>query len=286
MLDNIATRIFNRPLAIQPEKAEAILRAIGPRLGVSQMTGIDGVAVNLNLEASLFDDEEVERYGYEVHNGIACIPIHGTLVQRGAWRGKHCGMTSYQGIRETFMEAMSDAAVKGIYLDVDSPGGEVSGLFDLVDDMARMVKRKPIHAHANELSASAAYAITTVADHISTTRTGITGSVGVIIIHSEFSRYLDKEGISVNIIRAGERKADANPYERLSKESRADLQGEVDYVRRIFVETVARNLELDQQVIWDTEAAVFTAPDAVRIGLVDAVMSTQQAAQHMLDAVG
>lgn len=280
MMPNIAARIFNTPLAIEPRKAEAILNAIGPRLGVD--------AINVTVDAGAFLDVESEcdDKNYEVKGGVAIIPIHGTLVQRGAWIGAYSGMTSYWGVRKCFTEAMNDSAVKAVFLDVDSPGGEVSGLFDLVDDMSRRVGEKPIHAHCNELSASAAYALTTVADHVSIPRTGTAGSVGVIIVHAEYSDYLRKEGVQVNIIRAGDHKAEGNPYEQLSKDARESLQGEVDYVREIFVKTVARNRGIDEKAIWDTEARVFTGPEAVRIGLADAVMSTNEAAAHLVAAMG
>ena len=39
----------------------------------------------------------------------------------------YSGMTGYDGIRQNFLEALSDPAVEAIVLDIDSPGGEVAG---------------------------------------------------------------------------------------------------------------------------------------------------------------
>jgi ClpP class serine protease len=65
--------------------------------------------------------------------GIAVIPISGTLVQKLGSLRPYSGMTGYDGIRQAFLTAMEDQDVSGICLDIDSPGGEVAGCFDLVD---------------------------------------------------------------------------------------------------------------------------------------------------------
>ncbi|TOL42864.1 serine peptidase, partial [Vibrio parahaemolyticus] len=71
----------------------------------------------------------------------------------------------------------------GICLDIDSPGGEVAGCFDLVDLIYELRGKKPIYAILSENAYSAAYAIASAADKIYVPRTGGVGSVGVIVIH-------------------------------------------------------------------------------------------------------
>lgn len=296
---NLAARIFDTPLAIMPSKAEAILRAIGPRFAeggnveFNEPFMVKGrgpeLVIRANVDAqagSGFEDDESVWRPYENRNGVAIIPVHGTLVQRSSWLGALSGLMSYEDIAETFHMAMDDGTVDGVFLDIDSPGGEVPGLFDMVDSISTRLGEKPVHAHINELSASAAYAVTTVADHVSVPRTGVVASIGVIVVHQEVTKMLDKAGIKMTIIRAGEKKANTNPYEKLSDDARDWLQAEVDRIREIFVSTVARNRGLDEQIVWDTEAAVYGAPDALKIGLVDAVMSAEQAANHLVDTLG
>lgn len=284
-LPHLSTRIFGQPLAIMPQKAEIILDAIGPRLFGGPLPIVSDTRIKIDA-SSLIEDEEEEYRPYELDGGIATIRVRGTLVQRSSWLGSLSGLVSYESFAKAFVNAMDDSAVEAIFLEVDSPGGEVSGLFDMVDSVAERLGEKPVHAHINELSASAAYAITTLADHISVPRTGTVGSVGVIVIHQEATKMLGKAGIKVNIIRAGTRKAETNPYEQLSDDGRRYLQSEVDRIRQIFVETVARNRGMDEQVIWDTEAQVYGAPDALKLGLVDNIMSAEQAAKHLVNTLG
>lgn len=274
---NIAARIYDTPLAVMPQKAEIILNAIAPRLAGK---GDDRPA------AFIFDDETDERPLYASAGGIAVITVHGTLVQRHSGMNALSGLTSYEELSQAFDAAMNDSAADGIFMDIDSPGGEVSGLFDFVDSAMERIGSKPVHAHINELSASAAFAITTIADHVSVPRTGTVSSVGVIVIHQEITKMLGKAGVKVNIIRAGKRKAETNPFEELSEVAGNALQAEVDRIREIFVTTVAQNRGLEEQVVWDTEAAVLNGPEALKIGLVDAVMSSKQAANHLVNTLG
>jgi ClpP class serine protease len=67
--------------------------------------------------------------------GVAVIPICGTLVQKLGSLRPYSGMTGYDGIRQAFLTALADPEVNGICLDIDSPGGEVAGCFDLVDEI-------------------------------------------------------------------------------------------------------------------------------------------------------
>ncbi|MCZ7176509.1 S49 family peptidase, partial [Salmonella enterica] len=71
--------------------------------------------------------------GYDVVEGVAVIPIQGTLVQKLGTLRPYSDMTGYDGIRACFLQALNDSDVKAICLDIDSPGGEVAGCFDLAD---------------------------------------------------------------------------------------------------------------------------------------------------------
>src|SRR5262249_57450704 len=82
-----------------------------------------------------------------------------------------------------------DPTVRGVILDVDSPGGEVGGLFDLVEQInaIKAANSKPLWAVANESALSAAYAIASASDRVYVTRTGEIGSLGVVAVHIDES---------------------------------------------------------------------------------------------------
>jgi signal peptide peptidase SppA len=154
-------------------------------------------------------------------------------------------------------------------LDIDSPGGEVSGLFDLVDFIYESREVKPIYAIANDHAFSAAYAIASAASKIFVNRTSGVGSIGVIATHVDQSSYDKKEGIKYTTIFAGDKKNDLSPHEPLSDEATADLQKEVNRLYEMFVATVARNRGVSTAQIRATQAALYYGANSVSLGLAD-----------------
>jgi ClpP class serine protease len=282
----IAQRVFNTPLMVDPAKALAFLTGLGPRITGREIS-VEGVeiaaeaqeAASLSVRASLFGDDLTKRQArngsqpFAVVDGIAVIEIAGTLVHRGAWIGQSSGLTSYEGIAAQLQAALADPTIRGIALDIDSFGGEVAGAFDLADRLRAARQVKPVQAFVADHALSAAYALASQADRVILPRTGAVGSIGVVAMHSDMSGALDQKGIAVTLIHAGARKVDANPYQPLPEAVRARIAGELEDLRQLFAETVAegRGRRLDTLRALGTEAAVFRGEAAVFAGLADEV---------------
>ncbi len=149
---------------------------------------------------------------------IAIIPIHGILTKKPGAFDDMLGMTSYEKIHEQIEKALVDEKVETILLDIDSPGGEVSGIFDLADFIyeARKLEKKKIVAIANDDAYSAAYAIASSAEKVLVTRTSGVGSIGVIASHIDQSAFDQSQGIKYTTVFAGSRKNDLNPHEPIT----------------------------------------------------------------------
>lgn len=280
-LPHLAQKLFNTPLAIHPQKAEVIVSSLTERLGITQIR-----SAMMEDDDGYFSRKARKDSGYDVLEGIAIIPVYGTLVQKLGTLRPYSGMTGYDGIRRVFLTAVNDPEVKGICLDIDSPGGEVAGCFDLVDLIYAERGKKPIHAILSENAFSAAYAIASAADKIYVPRTGGVGSVGVIVIHCDWSQHIKDDGLKVSIITYGNRKAESNPYVALSDEAKAAIQHDVDEMGRLFVSTVSRNRGLSETVIRNTQAACYLAAEGVQMGLADAVASPDVAFQELMKESG
>ena len=273
-LPHLAQRLFNTPLALHPRKAEVVMAALTDRFGLTRIQSM-----------SDWDDEDdsfsrqARDTGYDVVEGIAIIPIQGTLVQKLGTLRPYSGMTGYDGIRACFLRALNDSEVKAICLDIDSPGGEVAGCFDLVDEIYAARGSKPVWAILSESAYSAAYALASAADKIIVPRTGGVGSVGVIVMHVDWSQKIKNDGLQVTIITYGDRKAESNPYEPLSETARKAIQSDIDEMGRLFVSTVSRNRGITEKTVRDTEAACFLGADGVQLGLADQVASPDAACQ-------
>ena len=138
----------------------------------------------------------------------------------------------------------------------------------------------------NESAYSAAYALASACEQITVPRTGGTGSVGVICMHLDQSRAIDKAGFAVTIIKYGDRKADGNQFMPLSKEALERFQADVDEMGELFVATVARNRGLSVSVVRNTQATTFLGAAGVEIGFADAVMAPDEAFQSLLNELG
>ncbi|CNI87601.1 protease 4 [Yersinia pseudotuberculosis] len=280
-LPHLAQRLFNTPLALHPHKAEVVMAALTDRFGLTR----------IQSNAGWDDDDDTfsrkgRECGYDVIAGIARIPITGTLVQKLGTLRPYSGMTGYDGIRVSFLAAMNDSEVKAICLDIDSPGGEVAGCFDLVDEIYAARGEKPIWAILSESAYSAAYALASAADRIIVPRTGGVGLIGVIVMHVDWSQRIKSDGVQVTIITFGSRKAESNPYEALSEEAKKAIQSDVDEMGRLFVSTVSRNRGIAERAIRDTEASCYLAADGVQLGLADQVASPDVAFRDLLTLIG
>jgi capsid assembly protease len=284
----LATRLFNVPIAIRPEKAEIIMAAMADRFGIAKLFRANGDMVVLDPGAFDYADEggASPSRGYDVVAGIAVVPVVGTLVQKLGTLRPYSGMTGYDGIRQNFLTALGDPDVEAIVLDIDSPGGEVAGCFDLVDTIHAARGLKPIWAILDESAYSAAYAIASAADRITVPRTGGTGSVGVICMHVDFSKALDKAGIAVTLLHYGARKADGSEVLPLSDEALARFQADIDTMGELFVSTVARNRGLGEDAVRATEASTYLGAAGVKIGFADTVMAPDEAFRALLEELG
>ena len=260
----IARRVFNAPLMIVPEKLDVIIGAIWTDAAPSP-------------QAEVYRRASEDR-PYRVTNGnTAVIPICDTLVHRGSWIDAESGMASYEGIRQQLRAALADEEITGIILDIDSPGGEVAGCFDLADEIAAARGTKPILAVANEMAASAAYALGSAAERLFVTRTAMVGSIGVVAMHVDMSKFDEKMGVKYTPIYAGARKVDFSEHAPLGAEAKSLAQAEIDKTYDLFVQTVARNRRLDERAVRETEAAIYSGADAVKAGLADEVGTLQEA---------
>lgn len=264
LLPHLASRLYGTPLLIARSKLEVILSVLGERIGWPEPTaGLPAYPVPRSQSTSA--------------PGIAVIPVHGTLVRRALGVEAASGMSSYGEIAATIDAAVADPAITGILLDVDSPGGEAGGVFELGQRIRAANALKPVWAVANDSAFSAAYAIACSASRVFVTGTAGVGSIGVIAMHVDQTVRDAKDGYRYTAITAGARKNDFSPHEVLTSDAHAGLQAEVSRLYDLFVAHVAQMRGIAPALIRDTEAGLFFGPAAVASGLADAQGSLESA---------
>lgn len=306
-------RAFNVPLLVTPQKAEVIGAILLSRAAQAHThssgenaeqelqafpvtANADGTATMNTPRASrfygeyLFDEEsgKVSPYRITKDGRVAIITIVGELVNRGAWLGASSGLVSYEAIAYQVTAAANDPRAKSILLDIESPGGEAVGCFEVAGAIRKASTIKPVTALVNGMACSAAYAIASGASRIVSIPTGISGSIGVVMMHVDFSVALQLEGIKPTFIFEGAHKVDGNPYEPLSKEVHAYFQEECRKFYDLFVAGVVegRAGKMTDAQVRATEARVYLAEEALSVGLIDQIATFDEILAEMNSTTG
>ncbi|MCD1245836.1 S49 family peptidase [Vibrio cholerae] len=284
---NLITAAFNRPLALEAGYARTFFSALSQRLNnVQQLVDVDGsvlTASDMKKEAASFSPRRSTERSYQVVNGIAIVPISGTLVHKYGYIRPISGMTGYDGVDYRIREALSDPEVKAIMLDMDTPGGMVAGCFDLADKIAEWRKVKPIWSLGYDMHCSAGQMIASACSRRLITQTGVAGSVGVIMAHTNIEKMLDQQGVEITLITAGSHKADGHPYASLPKEVKEKWQKELESNRQMFANKAATYMGVDVKQILATEAETYEGQAAVDVGFANEVVNGLDAIQIMSD---
>lgn len=216
-----------------------------------------------------------ERKIAEQAGGVLVLPLVGAIMNRAYMledvsteRG-----TSTEILSRQFNQALNDPNIKAIVLDVNSPGGSVSGVEELSAEIFAARGVKPVIAQVNAFAASAAYWIASAAEEIVVTPTSEVGSIGVWSLHVDWSKNLEMDGLQPTLIHAGKYKVEGNPYEPLDEEATRAIQEDVDAYYDMFVKAVARNRGVDVKEIKSGfgEGRMVRATEAVKLGMADRI---------------
>ncbi len=299
--------LLNRPVAMSDSHAQMVVSALSGRLDIrsieTETTRLDARAMAdlASMGRQVADQQRQapqaaafgEEYGYNdegmrrregrsfpLVGSVAVIQIWGTLTRN--WGvGPYSGSTGFDGIQTQILDAMADPKVKAIWLSINSGGGTVDGLFDLQELIWMCNEKnggKPIWAMASDYAYSAAFAIAVAADKVFVPATGGVGSVGVITLWADIRKALENDGIAVKVIRSGARKAlGFMGVEDMPDEELARIQAQLDEIRDIFVDRVARYMGIAKSTVSNTEGLHYMGQHAKAIGFVNDVLSEQSA---------
>lgn len=215
-------------------------------------------------------------------DGIAVIPVHGVLINRFNYSWGF--VTGYSYIRTMLRAALADDDVTLIAFDVDSPGGDAPGCFELCEEIRASREIKPSIAVVDALAASGGYAVASSATRMVCTPSGSVGSVGVYWIHADLSERHKQMGVKYTIFEApeGGAKMDGAPYGPMSERASKEAQDRVNKRWDEFVELVTANRPMDDGEVRATQARVYRADEALALTLIDAVSTPSEAVADFL----
>jgi signal peptide peptidase SppA len=211
----------------------------------------------------------------------AVIPAHGVAVYDVDFQ-PYCFSTL--ALSRTVAAAAADPTVENIAIDIDSPGGYVTGTQEAADAVYAARKKKAVVALVNPLAASAAYWIASQAETIIGVPSADVGSIGVFMTHYDLSEAFAEAGIRPTFIYAGKHKVEGNSMQPLAAEAKAFYQTQVDATYSDFTKAVARGRSTSVQTVLQNfgKGRCYDAQTALKLGMIDAIAPIDAAMQRVV----
>lgn len=236
------------------------------------------------------DENFAGDYGYMLtkHGNVAVLQVYGELVPKESWYNRYFGMISYEEIRNAAITAAASGSVAGLLMDFDTGGGAVTGIGELSDFLREFDNNvMPVYSYTGANMLSAGYWLGCMGRKVFSSTMALSGSIGVITAHFSYARAMKEQGIDVTMFRQGEFKALGSPYETLDAKAKADIESRMRKFYDMFLGHVSPQRGIPIPTLLETaaEGRVFMGDDAVKVGLVDKVISFDKAVAFVANAV-
>lgn len=172
--------------------------------------------------------------------GVAAVELHGIIGKNLSAMEMECGGCDLACVEENLTSALADPMVAAVVLDIDSPGGTVSGVAEFARKIGLLstAAGKHVIAYASGQCCSAAYWIACGCAQILCSPSSDVGSIGVYIALMDSSENWAQEGYKLVLIKAGEYKAAGIEGSTITPAQIALWQSEVDYIYGFFMGAV------------------------------------------------
>jgi signal peptide peptidase SppA len=205
-------------------------------------------------------------------DGIAHIPVQGILAYNpDPIEMAFCGMEDSRNVLSMVNQAVNNKDVHGIKLDVDSPGGMMTGGFEIADAVQSASKVKPTIAHIGGAGASLAYLIASQAGEVVANRTARVGSIGAFVVFTDTSAAADRAGVKVKVFKNKEAtfKAAGYPGTSLTGDQENFITAETQANFDEFAGMISKGRPQIPKTAM--RGQVFTGKEALSNGLIDRI---------------
>lgn len=174
-----------------------------------------------------------------------------------------------------FLEEIDEASndeIKGVMITIDSPGGAVAPSVEMMMAIRDLASKKPVVVYASGTMASGSYYAGIWANQIVANPGSIIGSIGVIMEGVNAEELLGKIGVKMSVVKAGDLKEAGTFYREWTKAEKDQLESIIQSTYKMFVQDVAEARGLDATNFKSfADARIFTAPQALEVGLIDSL---------------
>jgi len=210
----------------------------------------------------------------EIIDNVGVLNIEGVITQKADIFTMLFGGATLDTLTVDFKTLLNNEGIDTIVLNIDSPGGTVSGVQDFANLIFDSRDKKKIITISSSIMTSAAMWIGAAAEHVLISGgTVTTGSIGVLTTHVDTSVMESDLGIKTTEITAGKYKRIASTHAPLTDVGRSELQSQVDKIMEAFVSDVAKFRDVSEQEVGSVMAdgKIFIGDNAIKAGLVDEI---------------
>lgn len=267
---HLFTKLFCQPLMITESVRYSLERALLNRMGLA---GQSPQAAVMPQETAQYRTERIS----ETFGNVAVLHMDGIIDKHISNFEMECyGGFDIADFDRAISQVQANPKIERVVLNINSPGGTVTGIPETAARVAELTKTKEVHAFVDAMACSAAYYVASQADHIAAAPSAILGSIGVYLSLIDLTRAAEMEGIKVEMITAGKYKAMGSPFKPLTEEERGMLQKSVTDIHAQFRAAVksGRRAPTERgghQTVSDSamEGQAFDGADALSARLVD-----------------
>lgn len=266
--------LAGEPWAIEPSWLP-ILAALAQRNhGAPELKAVEGWA---KRDCDLFAGPAARRldgarYAMITDAGVAIIPVFGPIFPRASMMTEYSGAASATQLQADHAIALHHPDVGAVMMLYDTPGGAVSGINALADQVYAGRKSKYTMSFVSGNAASAGYWLASQGSEIVAERTGIVGSIGVVAgmpkqVEADGDGYMTIEVVSSN---APNKRVDPS-----TDDGQAKVRETLDSIEAEFIADVARGRGVKADVVTEKfgQGGVLVGAAALAAGMIDKIQS-------------
>lgn len=251
----IMQKVFSEPWLIMPQAHEAIQQSLLNHVNDSKI--MDGI-----------NHEQEQEQTQQTGENVAYIQLYGIVGKHLSGMEMACGGCSLDKVSAELQAAAADPNIDKILLDVDSPGGTITGVPELAHLIREIKAETPIFSFTDSMMGSAAMWIASASSGILATPSAKVGSIGAYLAFNDNSAKMEKDGTKLLLFEAGDHKAIG--LRPPTVEESKILQDRVEAIHEDFKASIL--IERPSVIDSTMQGLVYSGIEAEALGLVDAVV--------------
>ncbi len=231
-----------------------------------------------------------QRYEPVSEEHIALLYVTGSIDETSSSADLYQSSYNQKWLLNTIESIKNSATNRGLMLYLDTPGGSVYATDQVYFKLLEYKEQtgRPIYVSMGPTAASGGYYMAMAADRIYANRNTLTGSIGVTLgTFYDVSGLLENLGITTTTLTSGANKAMGSSTQPMTQQQREIYQSIIDESYQQFLDVVQKGRGIDRESLLSiADGRVYTANQALSLGLIDGIATTEQALASMMSEQG